>query len=305
VKKYILKRVLQALVCLIGVTLIVFYLTRVSGDPVLLMVPPEATKADIQAMRVSLGLDKPVYHQYASFLFQAIRLDLGKSIRWNRPTVDLFWERFPNTLTLALAAMAFAVLLGIPMGILAAKGVGKGMDNLAKIFALLGQGMPVFWVGLILILIFSVKLKILPTSGIGGWQHLILPSVTLGWFFAASFTRMSRSAMLDVLDSEYIKMARIMGLRESAVIWKYGLKNAAIPILTLGAVNFAMLLNGAVVVETVFNWPGVGKLILDGILARDFPVVQACVLFSSVFYIFTNLAVDLLYGYIDPRIRYQ
>lgn len=303
-KKYILKRIWQSLICLIGVTLIVFYMTRISGDPVLLMVPPEATQADIQAMRVSLGLDKPVYRQYATFLSQAVRLDLGKSIRWNRPTVDLFWERFPNTLTLALAAMALAVFLGIPMGILAAKGVGKWVDTVAKVFALLGQGMPVFWVGLILIIIFSVKLKVLPTSGIGGWQHLVMPAVTLGWFFAASFTRISRSAMLDVMDSEYIKMARIMGLRELAVVWKYGLKNAAIPILTLGAVNFAMLLNGAVVVETVFNWPGVGKLMLDGIFSRDFPLVQACVLFSSVFYIFINLVVDILYGYIDPRIRF-
>jgi len=305
VKRYILKRLVQSLFCLVGVTLIVFYLTRISGDPVLLMVPPEATKADIQAMRVSLGLDKPVYSQYAAFLSQAVRLDLGRSIRWNRPTVDLFWERFPNTLTLAMAAMAFAVFLGIPMGLLAARGVGGWIDNIAKVFALLGQGMPVFWVGLILILIFSVKLKILPTSGIGDWRHLVMPAVTLGWFFAASFTRLSRSAMLDVMDSEYIKMARIMGLRELTVIGKYGLKNAAIPILTLGAVNFAMLLNGAVVVETVFNWPGVGKLILDGIFARDFPVVQTCVLIASVFYIFINLVVDILYGYIDPRIRYQ
>jgi peptide/nickel transport system permease protein len=304
-KRYILKRSVQGVICLIGVTIVVFFLTRMSGDPVLLLVPPEATKEDIIEMRILLGLDKPIYIQYGKFISRAVRGDLGQSIRWNRPTVELFLERFPNTLVLAIAAMLFAVFIGIPMGVISAVKVGKWFDNIGKIFALLGQAIPVFWVGIMLILIFAVHLKLLPTSGIGGWKNLVMPTITLGWFFTASLTRLSRSAMLDVLDSEYVKLGRIMGLPEIMVIGKYALKNASIPILTLGAVNLVILLNGTVVTETVFNWPGIGRLIVDSIFARDFPVVQTCVLIASFFYIFTNLIVDILYAYIDPRIRYH
>lgn len=304
-KSYILKRLVQAAICLIGVSIVIFFLTHISGDPVLLMVPPEATEKDIEEMRTFLGLNEPLYIQYGKFISRAVQGDFGQSIRWNRPTIELFLERFPNTLLLATAAMVFVVCIGIPVGVISAIKVGKWFDSIGKVFALLGQATPVFWVGIMFILIFAVQLKLLPTSGVGGWRNVIMPAITLGWFFTAALTRISRSAMLDVIDREYIKMERIMGISELRVIGKYALKNAFIPILTLGAVNFVILLNGAIVTEMVFNWPGVGRLIVDGIFTRDFPVVQTCVLIASSFYIFMNLFVDILYAYIDPRIRYQ
>jgi peptide/nickel transport system permease protein len=303
-KKYILKRLFQALICLIGVTIIIFSLTRISGDPVLLMVSPEATKEDIETIRKVLGLDQPLHIQYWKFVSKAAIGDFGNSLRWNRPNLEIFMERFPNTIILAIASMCLAVFLGIPVGIISSIKVGKWFDNFGKIFALLGQAMPVFWLGIMLVLVFAVWLHILPTSGMGNWKHLIMPTVTLGWYFTSALTRLSRSAMLDVIDAEYIKMARIVGVPEYLVITKYALKNAFIPILTLGAVNFIALLNGTVITETVFNWPGVGRLVVDAILTRDFPLVQTCVLIASSLYIFTNLFVDVIYAYVDPRIRY-
>jgi peptide/nickel transport system permease protein len=304
-KGYIIRRLFQALICLIGVTIVIFSLTRLSGDPVLLMVPPEATKADQDVMRKTLGLDKPLHIQYLTYMSRAVKGDFGKSLRWDRPNIDLFLERFPRTLLLACAAMAFAIVVGIPVGVLSAVRVGGWFDNIGKVFAFLGQAMPTFWCGIMLILVFAVWFRILPTSGIGGWKNLILPAFTLGWAVTAAFARLSRSAMLDVLDSEYIKMARLMGESELAVVAKHAFKNAFIPILTLGAINFVILLNGTVVTETVFNWPGIGRLVVDAIRTRDFPVVQTCVLIASSLFIFVNLLVDLLYAYIDPRIRYQ
>jgi peptide/nickel transport system permease protein len=304
-KKYIFSRIIQAIICIIGVSIIVFSLTRITGDPVLLMVPPEATNEDIEEMRNMLGLNKPIYVQYGKFVSGAIRGDFGESIRWSIPCLELFIERFPNTLKLGFASMCIAVLLGIPVGILSAVTVGRWFDNFGKIFALLGQALPVFWLGIMLMLIFAVWLRLLPTSGMGGWKNILMPAVTLGWFFTAALTRLTRSAMLDVLDAEYIKMARIIGVSEMMVVWKQALKNAFIPILTLGAINFIILLNGTVITETVFNWPGVGRLVVDAIFQRDFPVAQMCLLISSSLMIFTNLFVDILYAYIDPRIRYD
>jgi peptide/nickel transport system permease protein len=302
---YIIRRFFQALICLIGVTIVIFSLTRLSGDPVLLMVPPEATKEDHEVMRKTLGLDKPLHIQYLTYMSRAVKGDFGKSLRWDRPNIDLFLERFPRTLLLACAAMVFAVVVGIPVGVLSAVRVGGWFDSIGKVFAFLGQAMPTFWCGIMLILLFAVWLRILPTSGVGGWKNLLMPAFTLGWAVTAAFARLSRSAMLDVLDSEYIKMARLMGESELAVVAKHAFKNAFIPILTLGAMNFVILLNGTVVTETVFNWPGIGRLVVDAIRTRDFPVVQTCVLIASSLFIFVNLLVDILYAYIDPRIRYQ
>jgi len=268
-------------------------------------VAPEATKEDIEQMRKTLGLDKPIYIQYWAFISKAAIGDFGKSLRWNRSNLGLFFERFPNTLLLATAAMAFAIFVGIPVGIMSAIKVGRWFDNIGKAFAFLGQAMPVFWLGIMLIIVFAVWLRVLPTSGIGSWKNLLMPAFTLGWYVTASLTRLSRSAMLDVIDSEYIKMARIMGVSEVAIVAKHALKNASIPILTLGAVNFIIMLNGTVVTETVFNWPGIGRLVVDAINSRDFPLVQSCVLIASSMYILANLVVDILYAYLDPRIRYQ
>ena len=303
--RYILKRIFQAIICLVGVTIIIFLLTHLSGAPVLLMVSPEATQEDIELMRKTLGLDKPLYEQYGIFISKAIRGDFGKSLRWDRSNIELFFERFPNTLLLATSAIVFAVLAGIPIGIISAVKLGKWFDHIGKVFAFLGQAMPVFWLGVMLILLFAIRLQVLPTSGMGSWKNLVMPTFTLGWYVTASLTRISRSSMLDVLDSEYIKMARTLGVPEVVIIAKHALKNAFIPILTLGAVNFIIMLNGTVVTETVFNWPGIGRLVVDAIRTRDFPLVQTCVLIASSMYIFANLFVDILYAYLDPRIRYQ
>jgi peptide/nickel transport system permease protein len=303
--QYIIRRLIQAGICLFGISIIVFLLSHLSGDPALLMAPPEAKPEDIEAIRVTLGLNKPLYLQFWLFISKAVQGDFGTSIRWGKPCLELWLMRFPNTLVLAGAAMAFTLLVGIPTGILSAVKVGKWFDNFGKAFALAGQSMPVFWVGLMLMLLFAVTLRWLPTSGIGDWRNLIMPAFTLGWYFTAAITRLSRSAMLDVLDSEYIKMARIKGLPERVVILKHAFRNAMIPILTLAALNIVTLLNGTVITETVFNWPGIGRLIVESIFSRDYPMVQTCVLIASALFIFTNLIVDILYAYIDPRIKYH
>jgi peptide/nickel transport system permease protein len=302
---YIIRRLIQSLVCLVGISIIVFLLSHLSGDPALLMAPPEASPADIEELRKTLGLDKPLYVQFWVFISGAARGDFGESIRWSKPCIEIWLSRFPNTLLLGAAAMAFTLTIGLFTGILSAVKVGGWFDSFGKIFALMGQSLPVFWVGLMLILIFSVNLGLLPTSGGGSWQHLIMPAFTLGWYFTAALARLSRSAMLDVLDSEYIKMARVKGVPESLVILKHAFRNALVPIVTLAALNLVMLLNGTVITETVFNWDGIGRLVVDSIFARDYPLVQCCVLIASTLFISANLLVDILYAYIDPRIHYQ
>jgi peptide/nickel transport system permease protein len=300
-----LKRLAQALITLIAVSIVVFLLSHLSGDPAVLMSSPEASEEQIQALRTRLGLDQPLYVQYSVFFCNALQGDLGESLRWSRPCLDIWLERIPNTLLLAAGAIIFALLIGLPTGVISAVNVGNWFDNFGKAFALMGQSLPVFWVGLMLMLIFSVHLGWLPTSGKGGLLHLLMPSFTLGWYFTAAICRLSRSAMLDVLDGEYIKMARVMGVPEYLVIAKHAFRNASIPVLTLGALNLIILINGTVITETVFNWPGVGRLVVDAIYARDYPLVQTCVLFATGMFVFTNLFVDILYAYIDPRIRYK
>jgi len=303
-KRYILKRILQSTLSLLVVTFIIFSLTHLSGDPAVLMAPPDASQADIQEMRVSMGLTEPFHVQYGLFLSGLLKGDFGRSFKWNQPCLEVWFERFPNTLLLAAAAMGFTLTFGLSFGILSAVNVGRWFDKFGKIFALLGQSLPVFWVGLMLMWIFAVKLGWLPTSGMGTWQHLIMPAITLGWFFTAAITRLTRSSMLDVLDRDYIKMAKIKGVSRISVILKHAFKNASLPILTMGSLNFVFMLNGTVITETVFNWPGVGTLVVEAIFARDYPVVQTTVLIGSFFFVFVNLLVDVLYAYIDPRIRY-
>ncbi len=311
-QRYILKRMLQAAVTIILVSMVIFVLARLSGNPLDLLLPPEATLADRQAMSEALGLNKPILTQYGIFAKNAVRGDFGESIKWDEPAWNLVWSRFPNTLQLAVLAMSLNVMVGLTLGMYSALRPGGMLDSFGKVFALLGQSVPTFWTGIMLILILSVQLHLLPTSGKGpglgelqGWKHLIMPAFTLGWFGMASTVRLSRSAMLDVLDSEFIKMVRIKGLPERTVIWKHALKNASIPILTLAALQFAGLLNGSVIVEVIFAWPGMGRLAYDAVLARDFPVVQTAVFVGSSIFISANLLVDIAYAYLDPRIRYQ
>lgn len=303
--RYVATRLGQAAACVLFVTAIVFLLARVSGDPLLLMMPPEATDADYARMRTALGLDRPVVYQYWVFLSHAARGDFGTSIRWRAPAMEVFLDRLPATIELSACALAFAVAFGVWIGVASAARRGGLVDTVGKGFALLGQSVPTFWVGLMLILLFSVSLRVLPSSGRGGVLHLILPALTLGWFSMASITRISRSAMLDVLGSEFITLTRVKGLPEFLVVWKHGLKNASIPIVTVASLELIRFVSGAVVVETVFSWPGVGRLAVDAVYARDYPMVQTIVLVSSVAMVLINVAVDIVYAFLDPRIRLE
>jgi len=304
-KRYILIRIGQCLITILGISIIVFSMTHITGDPVRLMAPQSATEEDIAEIKKNLGLDKPVYQQYWRYVSGAVRGDFGQSIRWNMSVSDLFMDRLPATLQLGTTAMIFAILFGLPIGILSALKVGGIMDRFGKLFALLGQALPSFWVGIMLILIFSVRLKWLPTSGMGNWKNLLMPAFTLGWYTLAAVTRLSRSAMLDVLDNEYIKMARIKGVPEIWVIIKHAFRNAMSTVITLSAIQFVFLISGTMIIEVIFNWPGLGRLMVDAIFARDYLVVQMCLLVSSSLLVFVNLGVDILYAYIDPRIRYN
>jgi peptide/nickel transport system permease protein len=303
-KKFIVKRTGLAVISLLLLSLTIFFLMRVTGDPAVLLAEPGASQADLDAIRAQFGLDKPLWIQYASFLSHLVRGDFGQSFYYRTDVFELYLSRLPASLLLASAAMAFSLLVGIPTGIIAAVRVNQWWDSVGKIFALLGLSMPSFWVGLVMILFFSVYLGWLPSSGSGTVLHLVMPSIALGWVFAASHMRLTRSSMLEVLGSEYVKLARLKGLPEALVISKHAFKNALIPVLTLAGINLVIMVNVAVVVETVFAWPGVGRLLFEGIAFRDFPVVQATVLLGGVMIVVVNLLVDILYAVIDPRIRY-
>ena len=304
-KRFIVKRMGYAVLSLILLSLIIFLLVRLTGDPTVLLVEPGASKEDMAAIRVQLGLDRPIWVQYGQFVSSIVRGDLGHSFYYRTPVLELYMSRFPHSLMLALAAMAFSLLVGIPSGIIAAVRVNQWWDSAGKIFALLGLSLPSFWVGLVMILFFSVYLGWLPSSGSGTPLHLIMPAFALGWYFAAAHMRLTRSAMLEVLGSEYVKLARLKGLPEALVIAKHAFKNALIPVLTLAGINLVIMVNVAVVVETVFAWPGVGRLLFEGISFRDFPVVQATVLINGAMVVVVSFLVDVLYAVIDPRIRYE
>lgn len=304
-KRYIIKRLWLGLLTLIGVSMIIFIAVRLSGNPVLLLVSPDATEQEIQQMKAELGLDKPIPVQYVIFMKNSLKGDFGKSTRYRRPALDLVLSRLPATIQLALLAFIISITLGISIGVTSVAKPGSWFDFLGKSFAMMGQAMPEFWIGIMAILIFSVKLGWLPTSGRGGIEHLILPSITLGWFSAASIMRLTRSSMLQVMGSEYIKTARLKGNPERVVVWRHALRNALIPIIAMGGMQLGRLLGGAVIVETIFGWPGLGQLILEAINTRDYSIVQTGVFITSTIFILLNLAVDLMYGIIDPRIRYE
>lgn len=284
-------------------SMVVFLLSRLSGDPVELMLPIEATSQERDALRESLGLNRSLIEQYAVFLGNAIQGDLGISIRERRPAIELVMERLSNSSKLGLAAMSFALALAVPLAVASAVWRGRVIDRLVRLFAVLGQSIPTFFVGLILIILVSGSWGLLPAGGMGDWRHYILPAFTLGWFAVAGMMRLLRSSLLEVMHSEYIKLARIKGVPEWIVIWKHALRNALIPVVTFGGIYFALIISTAVVVETVFAWPGMGRLIYDAVRFRDLPVTQAVVLTTAVLVVGANLAVDLLYAWIDPRIR--
>ena len=304
-QRYITRRLVQMIIALFLMSVIVFLLGRLSGDPVSMLLSQYSTEEDRVRITEQLGLTKPILEQYGIFIFNALKGDLGKSVAGdNRPALTLILERFPASLELALVALIISILIGIPLGVLSAVKRGSFLDASARLVALLGQSLPAFWLGIVLMYFFSVKLRLLPTSGYGGIQHFILPAATMGLFTVAAVTRLTRSSMLEVLDSEYIKLARIKGVSEAIVIWKHALRNSLMPVITFMGTFFATMITGAVVIETVFSWPGIGRLAYESILNRDFPVMQAVILFMTSLYILANLIVDILYAWVDPRIRY-
>jgi peptide/nickel transport system permease protein len=303
--RYLAGRLVQTVLSMLVVISIVFLLTRLSGDPVNLLLDVNATERDQEILTRHLGLDKPMLVQYVIYVANIARGDFGNSVLTRRPVTEHLWERLPATAELGLVAMLMSVLLGVPLGVYSAVHRGRPFDSGARIFAVLGQSMPTFWLGLMLILLFGVVMGVLPAGGRGGLANLVLPAFTLGYFTSAAILRLTRSSMLEVLGSDYIKFARLKGLHEQIVLWKHGLKNALLPVVTFAVILFVQFLGGAVVTETVFAWPGLGRLILESITTRDYPIVQAGVLVLSGLYLLGNLFVDVLYSYLNPRIRHH
>ncbi len=302
-KRYIVHRLLQGVVLLFLVAAIVFFLGRLTGNPVDLMLPEGSPPEDRVAMTQALGLDGSLLHQFLIFIGNALHGDLGMSIRMREPTVDVFFSRLPNTLAIIPWAILFAVAVGIPLGVVAALNRGNIVDRAAGAVAVLGIATPSFWLGVVLIFVFSVQLGWLPSGRMGGPDHYVLPVITLGSFLIAGFMRLVRSSMLDVMGSEFVKLARIKGLSEAVVVWKHCLRNALIPVLTLWGVFVGNLITGAIVTETVFAWPGIGRLTYEAVIYRDFPLLQAIIILKAMLILSINLAVDILYTYVDPRIR--
>jgi ABC-type dipeptide/oligopeptide/nickel transport system permease component len=302
--RYILRRLWQSALVLLGVSMVVFAIVRIGGNPAILMLPPQATDAQIRAFAHEMGFDRPITVQYAQFLVRALRGDLGQSLQYHQSALGLVLGRFPYTLELACAAMVVALVVGIPTGVVAAVRRSTVWDDLAVIGALFGQSLPIFWTGIVLILFLSVDVHWFPSFGIGGLSHLVLPALALGLYSAGRIMRLVRSGTLDVLGQDYIRTARAKGLRESRVIYRHALRNALLPVITLVGLELGTNLSGAVVTETVFGWPGIGSQVVQAIFQRDYPIVQAVQLLVAVVFVTLNFLIDLVYGLADPRVRY-
>jgi peptide/nickel transport system permease protein len=301
--RYVASRLVQAFITILGISVLVFVLARLSGDATALLVPTNATHDQYVAIRASLGLDKPVFVQYWLFLKGALSGDFGRSFRYGDPALHVFWQHFPNTVVLALVAAGMALAIGIAVGVLSSVRPNGLPDRVSTVLVLLGQAVPSFWVATLLIMVFSVKVHWLPTSGKAGWKTYLMPAFALSWYSMAALARMTRSSMIDVLETDYIRLARLKGLPEHIVIWKHAFKNAMLPILTLFSLQLIFFISGSVIVETIFAWPGIGQLTVQAIDSRDYPLVQTIVLVTSSLLVLLNLLVDILYAYIDPRIR--
>lgn len=304
-RAYLVRRVWQSAVTLVGVSVLVFLILRViPGDPAKMLLPEGAPQSAIEELTRHLGLREPLYVQYGIFLRSVFRGDFGESFQYRSPALTVVVERLPATIHLTLAAMALTVAFGVSIGIVAAVRQGTGYDYAGTVLAVLGQSLPNFWLGIMFILLFGVTLRWLPTSGFQGWQHLVLPSVTLAAFPTALVARLTRSSMLEILNRDYIRTGRAKGLAERIVVLRHALRNATIPVLTVIGLQIGTLLGGAVITESIFAWPGMGKLVVDAIFFRDFPVVQTILILSATIFVVINLLVDVLYTFIDPRIRY-
>jgi ABC-type dipeptide/oligopeptide/nickel transport system permease component len=318
--RYLLRRLWQSLLVLFGISVIIFVILHLTGDPALLLLPPEATREDIENFRKLMGFNDPLFlrwppweyasppwrfltdTQYGRYFTGVLHGDFGSSLRHQQPAMGLVLERMPATLELTLAAMGLAVAVAVPVGIVSAVRRNTLLDHAGMVLALLGQSMPVYWLGIMFILLFAVRLNLLPAFGSGGWRHLVLPAVTLGAFSMARIARLTRSGMLEVMGQEYV---RTKGLSELRVTLKHTLKNAAIPVITVIGLDLGTLLGGAVITETIFAWPGVGRLAVQAIANRDYPVVQAAVFMLAAIFILINFLVDVLYTRIDPRVAYK
>jgi ABC-type dipeptide/oligopeptide/nickel transport system permease component len=300
---FLASRFVRAVIALWLVSTVVFVVMRLSGDPVPLLLPPDAPRSEIFRVRAELGLDRPLPVQYAVFLGNALRGDFGRSIHFRQPALGVVLSRLPATFELGLTAFVLAAIIALPIGVVSAVRRNSAVDQATMGLALVGQSAPTFFIGILLILVVSLKLGLLPTSGRGDWRHLILPALTLGAFAMASIARLTRSAVLEVLRADYVRTARAKGLSEVLVVAKHTLKNAAVPIVTITGLQFGTLLGGAVVTETVFAWPGIGRLAIQSIYNRDYPVVQCTVFLSAVLFIVINFCIDLIYGLLDPRVR--
>jgi ABC-type dipeptide/oligopeptide/nickel transport system permease component len=303
--RYTIRRFLQALIVLLGVSFAIFVISRLGGDPVTLLLSPEVQEAEREALRRQLGLDAPLHIQYLRFLSQAVRGDFGKSILAGVPAMSLVLERLPATIQLAAFALLFATALGIPLGVVSALKHNTFVDYVGMVLTLLGQSLPSFWLGILLILVVGLRLRILPISGRGDLRYMIMPGVTLGSGLVATIARLTRTSVLEVLEADYVRTARAKGLSEWGVTLRHVLRNALIPVVTVMGMSLAGLLSGAVVTEQIFAWPGIGRLAINSIYQRDFPVIQADVFFVSVTVVAMNFIVDILYTFLDPRIRYQ
>lgn len=302
--RYLVGRLFQALLGLIFITTLVFFLVRLTGDPARILMSDFAPLELREQLAERLGLDRPLHEQYISYMGGLFTGDLGQSFN-GRPVIDILLDRLPATASLALAALFVAIVLGLPLGILSAVYRGSAIDIFSRTVALFGQSVPAFWLAIMLVLIFAVVLRIFPVAYSQGIESYVLPAIAIGWAAVAGIARLVRSSMLDVLDSDYVRMARAKGLPARIVIVKHAFRSAIVPVLTFGGLVLGSFLNGSVVVETVFAWPGLGKMTLDAVNSRDFPVVQGAVIMIAVFFITINLLVDLLYAYLDPRIRYR
>lgn len=302
---YLLRRIYQALIVFFVVTLIVFMILHLSGDPIELLMPPDAPPKDVEEMRQSLGLDKPLMVQYGLFLKNAIRGNLGVSYHHGQPALKLVLERLPASLELVVTSILISLVLAVPLGVLASTRRGKTLDRICLLGSLAGISAPAFWIGIAFILIFSVELQWLPSSGRGTWQHLVLPATSLSLYRLALFLRLVRAGMLDVMTQDFIRTARAKGVSEKRVVYKHALKNTLIPFVTIAGIQMGSLLAGAIVTERVFAWPGMGRLFLDSIGVMDFPVIIAWALVIATIFLIINLTVDILYVWLDPRIRHE
>ena len=303
-QKFLVQRLVISMITVFAVSLVIFFMGRISGDPRHVYLDDYATQEDWDRMGAALGLDKPYYQQYRMFLQGALRGDFGQSLKEGRPVMDVIVGRLPATFQLAFFAFSISVVVGVPLGILSAMKRGSALDQFGKLISLIGQSAPPFWLGIMLMFFFAVRLGWVPPYGRQDWNSIVLPAITLGWFYVAANLRLVRSAMLDVLDSEYIKLARAKGVSRRGVILKHGLRNALIPPLTFAGVTLGALVTGSLVTETVFAWPGLGQLAVQALFASDYPLMQGVVIVFTLMYVTAAFIVDVLYAYIDPRIRY-